>query len=65
MDAKITPAMCGGVPLPPEAYLSSPGLALAIAISSLTEFAGTEGLTHSTVGAMASSVIGEKSLIGS
>ncbi|MNC89457.1 hypothetical protein D3C83_53960 [compost metagenome] len=65
IEAKITPAMCGGVPFPPDANLRSPGFALASAINSLTELAGTAGLTQSTVGAIASSVIGAKSLMGS
>jgi hypothetical protein len=39
--------------------------AFARAISSFTELTGTDAFTHSTVGAIASSVIGAKSFTGS
>ena len=57
--------MCGVVPTPPEPKLSSPGLALPIAISSLTELAGTAGLTTSTSGVLPTSATAAKSFKGS
>src|SRR5215470_1732337 len=60
-----SPARCGGAPVPPEAKVYLPGLALTSAISSLTLLAGTDGLTVSTVVEDAASVTGAKSLIGS
>ncbi len=52
-------------PTPAEAKASSPGLLLASAISSLTELTPSDGLTTSTNGTVANSMIGEKSLAGS
>jgi len=45
--------------------LSSPGLAFATAISSVTEVAGTAGCTTSMLGATVANVTGEKSRTGS
>jgi hypothetical protein len=52
-------------PLPKEAMLSVPGFALARAISSFTELAGTEGWTMTDMGSTASMAMGVTSLIGS
>jgi hypothetical protein len=49
---KSSPARCGVLPLPEPAKLISFGRAFASAISSLTVFAGTDGCTTSTFGAM-------------
>ena len=51
-----SPARCGEEPLPPEAKLSVPGLALASAISDWRSVAGTEGCSRSGTGALASMV---------
>jgi hypothetical protein len=53
------------VPAPAEPKLYLPGLALISAMSSLSVFAGTVGLTLSTVVEATASVTGLKSLIGS
>ena len=53
------------MPFPAEAKLILPGSRLASAISSCTLFAGTPGLTISTMGAVANSAIGAKSFVGS
>ena len=47
----ISPARWLVLPTPGEAKVSSPGCALASAISSLTFLAGVEGWTTSTLGA--------------
>ena len=52
------------LPLPLEAKVSSPGFALASAISSRTELAGTEGLITSRIVALPTSVTGTKSRAG-
>ena len=57
--------MCGVVPSPPDPKLTVPGLALAIAITSLTDCAGTEGFTTRTSGETAAIEIPAKSLAGS
>jgi hypothetical protein len=49
-------------PRPPEPKLSAPGLLFASLISSFSDFAGTDGWTTSTLGTVANSVIGVKSL---
>src|SRR5689334_11613734 len=49
---------CMKVPTPDEAYLSSPGLALARATSSWTEWNGSWALMDSTLGAVARIAIG-------
>ena len=51
--------------MPGVPYVSLPGCFLASATNSVSVFAGTDGLAISTFGAMAASVIGAKSLIGS
>jgi hypothetical protein len=53
------------VPTPPTEKLSSPGLDFASAMSCFADFTGIDGWTTSTLGALSSSVIGAKSLIGS
>src|SRR6202166_4029931 len=45
-----SPANCGVVPLPTDAMLILPGLALAYAMNSGTVLAGTEGCTTITMG---------------
>ena len=52
-------------PTPAEAKVNSPGLRLASATSSCTLLTPSDGLTVSTNGTVASSMIGEKSLVGS
>ena len=44
--------MCGVVPTPPEPKLSAPGFAFAIAITSLTDCAGSAGGTTRASGEM-------------
>ena len=51
--------------MPAEAYCREPGLALAMASSSCTEFTGRLGLTTSTFGPEARIAIGVNDLIGS
>src|SRR5262245_11645397 len=60
-----SPSRCDGVPVPGEAKLYLPGLALITVISSRTVCAGTDGWTASTVVVETASVTGSKSLIGS
>ena len=50
--------------MPADAYCSLPGCFLASAISSLSELAGSDGLTATTFGAEASIAIGANDLIG-
>ena len=59
-----SPVRCVVVPAPGEAILYLPGLALMSATNSLTVFAGTEGLTESTVAELTASVTAAKSLTG-
>jgi len=54
-----------GRTLPAEAKLSLPGAFFTSAISSCTPFAGTPGLTISTMGAVANNATEAKSLAGS
>ena len=44
-----SPTSCGGVPVPGEAKLYLPGVALTRSTSSLTDFTGSDGLTVSTI----------------
>jgi hypothetical protein len=53
------------LPLPEPAKLTCPGRARASAISSFTDFAGSEGCTTSTLGASATRLTGVKSFTGS
>src|SRR5665213_2505127 len=53
-----SPDKCGVEPMPGPAKLYLFGLALISAISSLTLFAGTDGLTTMTLGEYATMVIG-------
>jgi hypothetical protein len=50
IDLSNSPLNCVGVPVPPEAKLSAPGLALASAISSLTLVTGSDGGTTTRFG---------------
>src|SRR5262245_8466184 len=59
-----SPTRCGGVPVPGEAKLYLPGLALMSATRSLTVCAGSVGFTVSTAGAVTAIVTGSKSLVG-
>src|SRR3954469_23390329 len=45
IDFNSSPARCGVLPTPDDAYLIAPGLALASSMNSLIEVAGTEGCT--------------------
>jgi hypothetical protein len=45
-----SPATCPGVPLPPDAMLIFPGLALAKAMNSESVLAGNDGFTSMTRG---------------
>ena len=56
-----SPARCGAPPLPDDANASWPGCALASAITSCTDAAGTDALTVMTSGSLASRMIGRKS----
>src|SRR5205823_6251502 len=58
----FSPARCACVPAPGEAKLYLPGLARITSMSSLTAFAGTDGLTVITVVEDTASVTGSKSL---
>src|SRR5262249_35676734 len=60
-----SPERCGVDPVPGCAKLYLPGLALISATRSLTDWAGTCGLTHNTLGEAATSVTGVKSRNGS
>jgi len=57
--------MCGALPGPPEPKVSWPGRAFASAMSSFTDFTGTDGRTTNSNGEDVMSVIGAKSRIGS
>ena len=65
MVLNSSPVRCAVEPTPCEAKLILPGCFLASSISSLTLFAGTDGLTISTIGVCANSAIGTKSRLGS
>src|SRR4029077_9429739 len=60
-----SPTSCGGVPVPGEAKLYLPGVALISATSSLTDVAGTDGCTASTTAWSVAIVTPWKSLTGS
>src|SRR5215475_15422584 len=60
-----SPARWGWVPVPPDAKLYLPGLALINATSASTVLGGSEGCTERTAGEVTAIVIGAKSLIGS
>ena len=60
-----SPARCPALPLLPDPNDNVPGCAFAYATSSGTELTGSVGLSTSTLGVVATSVIGAKSLIGS
>src|SRR5262245_18251533 len=60
-----SPLRCGVEPVAGCAKLYLPGLALMMSINSFTLFAGTLGLTVSTLGDAATSVTGVKSFTGS
>ena len=65
MVLKSSPARWLTVPVPDDAKLSLPGCALASAINSLTDFAGTAGCTRTISGTIAVCTTGEKSRTGS
>ena len=56
---------CGVVPMPGEAKVYLPGLALSRSTSSFIEFAGMPGLTNRPLGEPPAMVTGVKSLSGS
>src|SRR5207237_1566689 len=60
-----SPARCGVEPVAGCAKLYLPGLAFTVSISSFIDFAAKDGVTDTTFGEAATSVIGAKSLIGS
>src|SRR6185437_8932278 len=60
-----SPARWPALPMLPEPNDNLPGCAFAYAINSLTECTGSEGLTTSTFGVIATSVIGAKSFCAS
>ncbi len=64
-DLSSTPERCDAEPLPAEAKESSPGRALASAMSSATDFAGTAALTRRTLGSVCSDDTGARSFTGS
>ena len=51
--------------MPPDAYAMSPGLALASAISSVTDFAGRSGYTASVFGLVTNIATASNALSGS
>src|SRR5215475_2949143 len=57
-----SPTRCPGVPVPGDAKLYLPGLALIRATKSLTVSTGSDGLTESTSGEVTAIVTGSKSL---
>ena len=65
MRLNNSPERCPVLPVPADAKVSWPGLALASATSSFTLFAGNEGVTASRLTAMPSGVMGLKSRTGS
>ena len=60
-----SPARWPALPLLPDPNDNAPGCAFAYATSSGTELTGSVGLSTNTLGVVATSVIGAKSLIGS
>ena len=65
MAANNAELKCVAEPMPALPYLSSPGLALAMSMTSRTDLILEFGGTTSTIGLVATSAIGSKSLIGS
>ena len=65
LSLNISPSRCPPEPVPWEAKLKPPGLDLASATRSETDFAGLSRGTASNWGKLHISVIGRKSLIGS
>ena len=63
--AKFSPAMCTWLPTPADPKLRLPGFDLASAISALMLSAGTPGCTTTSIGPVATLVIGTKSLCAS
>ncbi|MNT57925.1 hypothetical protein D3C72_1953330 [compost metagenome] len=61
-ESNSSPARCPVLPLPAEAKVSLPGLALACAISSCTLFARSDELPARIIGRLATSDTGAKSL---
>jgi len=61
----ISPSRWGALPLLDEANDSFPGLALAYATTSNTDFIGRSALIVMTIGSSATSMIGVKSFTGS
>ena len=61
MRLNNSPARCGAPPLPEDAKASVPGRALASAITSATELAGTVLFTVMISGRLAANTIGAKS----
>src|ERR1035437_3369772 len=62
IESNSAPARCVGPAIPADPYVSSPRLFLASAISSLTDFAGTDGCTTSIMGVVPISMTGAMSL---
>src|SRR6266545_202409 len=62
---KSSPARWPALPVLPEPKLSLPGFAFAYAMNACADATGSEGLTTSTFGVVATSVIGAKSLTAS
>ena len=56
-----SPDKCGELPLPPDAKFIVFGFALAMATSSFTDFAGTDGCTTRMFGCETTSETGAKS----
>ena len=65
MLLKSSTDRCVTEPLPPDPNRNWPGLALARAMNCFTEDAGIEGCTTNTNEVEATTLIGEKSRIGS
>ena len=63
-DLNSSPERCAAAPWPDEAKLIVPGLALASAISSAIEFAGTVGIDHQDVGLRADQADRDEILLG-
>ena len=65
MSPTIAPARCVEVPAPPEPKVTWPGRARAIAMSSLTDLAGSDGWPSTTFGPEATRITGSRSRMGS
>ncbi len=61
IELKSSPDRCTEVPLPDEAQLILPGLALQYSMNSATVFAGKEGVTSITLGVRTSPATGAMS----